>query len=252
MTGKIQRRRTAKERRLGWRRSVPLSFIRKVTLTSRLGRGLVEAVKARRELALLHSLWPQDFPLPLKDRQQILEKALAPLLLPRKMMLEPSERKAWIVTTLLRNARFPRVDVLNREFVAMYAAATGASVQAMNFGADRCRTLGADLGALHKEGKLVRHRLGIEGLRGMGMGFPTWVWSYQLPPSARAGDGPRLPPVRFEQLCWGDLDQGATLHAALLQGAHGAFLEVWTRKHNSARGLSCRIDICDTYMYRVP
>lgn len=192
MTGKIQRRRTAKERRLGWRRHVPLSFIRKVTLASRLGRGLVEAGSVCAETLAFWGRCREAN----KDRQQILEKALAPLLAPP--LLTVPVPYAWAV--LSPDAP---LDSIVQASTALVAATTKLRA------AERTMVREA-----------IRMRWGAA--------------------------------VRWKQLCEGDLDQGAALHAACLQGAHGAFLEVWTRKHNSARGLSCRIDICDTYMYRVP
>jgi hypothetical protein len=95
--------------------------------------------------------------------------------------MKPAERREWILEHLRQrtsSAGPAWVDVLDRWFVDAYAEHTGARVDVMPFGANKCRTLGADLAALHREGKLHRRATGIEGLAGMG--FPRWVYTYRL------------------------------------------------------------------------
>lgn len=71
-----------------------------------------------------------------------------------------------------------RVDVLNRDFVDHYVEKTGASFYAMPYGAAKCPSLGSTLSRMEREGALIRHRTGLEGMGGMG--FPKWVWTYRL------------------------------------------------------------------------
>lgn len=70
------------------------------------------------------------------------------------------------------------VDVLHREFVAAYARATGAKVTPMDYGADSCPQLGADLSAMCTAGRLTRHRVGVP--KNAGPGLPTWKYVYQI------------------------------------------------------------------------
>jgi hypothetical protein len=70
------------------------------------------------------------------------------------------------------------VDVLNRDFVTAYARATGAKVTLMDYGADSCPQLGADLSAMYTAGRLTRKRVGVP--RNAGPGLPTWKYVYQI------------------------------------------------------------------------
>lgn len=70
------------------------------------------------------------------------------------------------------------VDVLNQEAVDAYVRETGAPVVIMPFGANKCAQFGRDLSRMHSEGLLKRYAAGLTGMSGMG--FPRWVYSYQL------------------------------------------------------------------------
>lgn len=91
--------------------------------------------------------------------------------------LRPAARRAWILSFL---AEIPQwsVNVLDKDFVDAYIAATGAAHEPMPYGAPRCPQLGRDLSALHREGRVERNRVGISGAE---WGFPKWVWDYDLP-----------------------------------------------------------------------
>ena len=92
-------------------------------------------------------------------------------------MISPNARRAWI-TDYLRAHPHEHVDVLNRYFVDEYVEATGAPVDVMPYGADRCATLGRDLAALYYSRDVDRVVTGIEGMAGLG--FPRWVYTYHL------------------------------------------------------------------------
>lgn len=76
-----------------------------------------------------------------------------------------------------------RLDVLNRYAVDEFVEATGADCEVMPYGANKCPRMGRDLSAMAEAGLLMRHRTGIDGMGGMG--FPRWVWSYQLTDKGR-------------------------------------------------------------------
>lgn len=102
--------------------------------------------------------------------------------------MKPAERQQWIIEHMQKRElsvsyRYT-VDVLNRDFVDEYVDATGAKADCMPYGADKCPTLGRDLAALHKAGKLDRYATGLQGLAGMG--FPRWVYVYRLKQTATA------------------------------------------------------------------
>ncbi len=59
-----------------------------------------------------------------------------------------------------------------------YVRATGAKVQLMTWGANRCRTLASDLARMHDRGWLKKSRVGLGG--NWQPGFPRWVNSYSL------------------------------------------------------------------------
>ncbi|WOI47704.1 hypothetical protein [Acidovorax sp. BLS4] len=94
------------------------------------------------------------------------------------VMQAAAERYSWIEQWLAQQLLGYSVDVLNREFVDAYAEATGAPVQVMPYGADKCRQLGRDLSWMAAQGRLLRCRTGLCGMAGMG--FPRWVWTYRL------------------------------------------------------------------------
>lgn len=90
------------------------------------------------------------------------------------MMTSP-ERQAWLLRAI---AAEQYVDVLNAPFVDAYVRATGAKVQLMTWGANRCRTLASDLARMHDRGWLKKTRVGLGG--NWQPGFPRWVNSYSL------------------------------------------------------------------------
>lgn len=91
--------------------------------------------------------------------------------------MKPSEREAWIYAYIKR--RGVSVDVLYADFVDDYEEATGAKTVPQPFGACKCRQLGRDLGRMYKKGILTRWASGLPS-GDSSMGFPKWVWSYQL------------------------------------------------------------------------
>jgi len=94
--------------------------------------------------------------------------------------MKPTDRHKWIDQWLKDRStnRCPmRVDVLAREFVDAYVAATGAPFIPTNWGADHCKQLGRDLAAMARLGQLRRARIGLSGGAWM-PGFPKWVWTY--------------------------------------------------------------------------
>ena len=90
------------------------------------------------------------------------------------MMTSP-ERQAWLLRAI---AAERDVDALNAPFVEAYVRATGAKVQLMTWGANRCRTLASDLARMHDRGWLKKSRAGLGG--NWQPGFPRWVNSYSL------------------------------------------------------------------------
>ena len=77
------------------------------------------------------------------------------------------------------------LDVVNQAAVNDYVDTTGAPCSVMPYGAAKCPLMGRDLAGMAEAGLLVRHRTGLQGMAGMG--FPRWVWSYQL---AERGSAP--------------------------------------------------------------
>lgn len=98
--------------------------------------------------------------------------------------MKPGARHEWIEKHL---ATMPGYccDVVNSDFVEDYIEATGARHWVQPYGAATCRQLGRDLSAMKRAGTLKRFRVGLQGMGGMG--FPRWVWSYELrnPPLTR-------------------------------------------------------------------
>lgn len=90
-------------------------------------------------------------------------------------MKSKQERQEWIIQ-YIKNSN--GVDVLNSEFVDAYVEHTGAAVDVMMWGANRCKMIGRDLSELNNSGKLSRFRIGISNWQ---PGFPKWVYSYSLP-----------------------------------------------------------------------
>lgn len=88
-----------------------------------------------------------------------------------------AERKKWLLDYIAKEAS--GIDILNSDFVVDYCEANEVKAAAQWFGAPKCKTLGADLGRLFREGYLTRGRVGInDGLSGQG--FPKWVYNYRL------------------------------------------------------------------------
>lgn len=92
-------------------------------------------------------------------------------------MISFLQREVWLTETI---AKCDRVNVLDAAFVDAYIAATGARAQLMHYGASRCPTLGRDLSKLHANGRLVRYRVALPSDLCESMGFPRWVYSYEL------------------------------------------------------------------------
>lgn len=88
--------------------------------------------------------------------------------------MKPADRHAWIREWIQKNGG---VDVLNNDFVSAYVEATGASFEALGFGADRCRQLGRDLSVLFQQKSLQRSRVGLTAHY---TGMPNWVYVYEL------------------------------------------------------------------------
>lgn len=86
------------------------------------------------------------------------------------------ERHQWLLNWI-KNYGEP-VDVLNKTFVDQYVSATEAKYRIKMYGANYCPQLGRDLLLMTKNRLLKRHRTGIEGFGSMG--FPKWVWSYEI------------------------------------------------------------------------
>lgn len=93
--------------------------------------------------------------------------------------MKPADRFEWILAYLRARHPLSSVNVLDRYFSDAYIRATEAKFEATMLGANKCTQLGRDLAAMHRAGMLRRRTAGIEGFAGMG--FPRWVWDYQLP-----------------------------------------------------------------------
>lgn len=98
-------------------------------------------------------------------------------------MMKPAQRHEVILKYLRESHANASVDCLNRDFVDHYTETTGARYGVHMYGADKCPQLERDLATMKKQFLLVRHRVGIQGMAGMG--FPKWVWSYSLPKEVR-------------------------------------------------------------------
>ncbi|AXQ68945.1 hypothetical protein HOU00_gp180 [Caulobacter phage CcrPW] len=93
-------------------------------------------------------------------------------------IMKPADRHKWLLDYIAALPPQETVDVCSADFVNDYLDATKASAYIQPYGAHRCPSLGRDLSALYKQRRLKRERSSIEGMGGMG--FPTWVWCYQL------------------------------------------------------------------------
>lgn len=70
------------------------------------------------------------------------------------------------------------VDILDRDFVDAFIAATGSAFNPMPFGAHKCGYLNRTLNRMSKEKKLSRFTIGLPLME---VGFPKWVYTYDLP-----------------------------------------------------------------------
>lgn len=93
--------------------------------------------------------------------------------------MKPVDRYKWLKEYISQKPY--GVDILDAEFVQEYINATNAQYRVTIYGAFKCAQLGRDLAAMHHDYVLKRNRVGIEGMGGMG--FPTWVWNYQVHPA---------------------------------------------------------------------
>lgn len=99
--------------------------------------------------------------------------------------MKPEDRYRWIEEYMhlqakrLGEIKYVRVNILDAYFVNDYIEATGADCVGMPFGADKCKQLGRDLARMFHTGRLLRHADGLWNMAGMG--FPRWVYTYQLP-----------------------------------------------------------------------
>lgn len=97
--------------------------------------------------------------------------------------VKPSDRHDWIESYLAAQPTSRGVDVLDQAFVNAYIEATSARHTVQPYGAPTCPQLGRDLATMANDLILTRARAGVEGMRGMG--FPSWVWRYELHPAFR-------------------------------------------------------------------
>lgn len=101
--------------------------------------------------------------------------------------MKRAERHEWIRTYLAARTSGTSVGwqvyVLLDAFVWAYIEATGAKYTLQSLGAPKCPQLGRDFSAMFKAGILKRHATGISDC---GMGFPKWVWVYELSDAQRA------------------------------------------------------------------
>lgn len=88
--------------------------------------------------------------------------------------MKQRQRIEWLMEWMHINGP---ADVLNRDLVDAYTAATGVRYAVMPYGADKCPQLGRDLAWMAKLGYAKRNTTGVNG--GRAEGFPNWVWSYR-------------------------------------------------------------------------
>lgn len=129
------------------------------------------------------------------------------------MMTSP-ERQAWLLRAI---AAEQYVDVLNAPFVDTYVRATGAKVQIMTWGANRCRMLASDLARMHDRGWLKKFRVGLGS--NWQPGFPRWVNSYSLSGVGRvAFDAMTAPDNENRVFALTDSDGEVTCHRCIQLG----------------------------------
>lgn len=85
------------------------------------------------------------------------------------------EKKNWLMDYILKNGP---VDILNEKFVDQYVDKFNAKHKVQMYGANKCPELSRNLSTLFKEGILTRSTIGVPDL--WGMGFPKWVYVYDL------------------------------------------------------------------------
>ncbi len=85
----------------------------------------------------------------------------------------------WLRNPILNGAHQISVDVVDQAFVEAFSVDLKVPVKVMPYGADLCPILGQTLSKMAKEGSLVRSISSIHGMGGMG--FPKWVYCYELP-----------------------------------------------------------------------
>lgn len=73
---------------------------------------------------------------------------------------------------------YQRIDVCTTDAVDFFVKRTGATYYLMTLGASRCPLLSRTLGQMYQDNILNRHASGLEGFAGMG--FPRWVYVYEL------------------------------------------------------------------------
>jgi hypothetical protein len=93
-------------------------------------------------------------------------------------MKKKSDRHAWIIKAITER-RYVSADVLSTDFVTDFAQDNEVNTRIQMFGAPKCDRLGEDLADLYKSGQLTRHATGLTGMAGMG--FPPWVYVYDIP-----------------------------------------------------------------------
>lgn len=95
--------------------------------------------------------------------------------------MKPVDRYDVILDLMSRN--YDQADVLDRWAVDEYAEKTGAAMDIMPYGANKCPQFGRDLSKMASMVYLTRARTGLTDMRGLG--FPAWVWSYRLADAGR-------------------------------------------------------------------
>lgn len=96
------------------------------------------------------------------------------------------EKEEWVLSYI---GKYGPVDVLNTDFVDAYAAEFRPRVATQLYGANKCPELGRLLSRMYSGNVLKRFATGIPGL--CGMGFPRWVYVYNLPNPRNPGVFPK-------------------------------------------------------------
>ena len=69
-------------------------------------------------------------------------------------------------------------SMLDQKFVDEYIEKFNPkSVRYTNYGANKCKELSLILSTMYRDGDLTRN---VVGLRELGMGFPKWIYVYEL------------------------------------------------------------------------